>query len=410
MPEHLSSVWSRVTDLNVVRGSGCWVTTEDDDQYLDLTAGIAVASTGHCHPRVVEAIRHQAGEFIHAQVNVYRHGLLEMLADRLAAVVAPELDRLFFSNSGAEIVEAAIKLAKQATGRPNTIVFAGSFHGRSHLTMALTTSKTIYRAGHSPLPSGVFVAPFPYPLAKDHEAEVDDALRGLDHLLATMTAPGETAAMLIEPVLGEGGYIPAPARFLQGVAERCRRHSILFILDEVQSGFGRTGTLFAYEQLGVVPDLLCLGKGIASGFPFSALAYRGDLDSRWPPGSHGGTYGGNPIGCAAALATLEVLTAPGFLDSVKARGSELLSGLQHISTGAEGIDQVRGVGLMVGVEFADPRRGHAVRRHCLEENRVILMDAGTHGNCVRFMPPLIVSAEEIGIGLNAFAEAVKATA
>jgi 4-aminobutyrate aminotransferase-like enzyme len=276
--------------------------------------------------------------------------------------------------------------------------------------MALTTSKTIYRAGHSPLPAGVFVAPFPDPLADDREAEIDDALGGLDLLLATMTAPRETAAMLIEPVLGEGGYIPAPARFLQGVAERCREHDILFILDEVQSGFGRTGTLFAYEQFEVVPDLLCLGKGIASGFPFSALAYRGDLDSRWPQGSHGGTYGGNPIGCAAALATLDVLTAPGFLDAVKARGEELRGGLEQIATGSDGIDQVRGLGLMIGVQFTDPLRARAVRRHCLQESRVILMDAGTFGNCVRFMPPLVISAEEIGIALHAFEEAVKATA
>ena len=209
-------------------------------------------------------------------------------------------------------------------------MFAGSFHGRTHLTMAMTTSKTIYRAGHAPLPSGIFVAPFPDPLAADEDAEVADALRGLDHLLATMTAPAETAAMILEPVLGEGGYAPAPAAFLDGVVERCRAHGILFVADEVQSGFGRTGEMFAVDHHGIEPDVICMAKGIASGFPFAALGTRRELDDRWPTGSHGGTYGGNPIGCAAALATIDVLTAPGFLDDVRARGEQLADGLREL--------------------------------------------------------------------------------
>ena len=216
-----------------------------------------------------------------------------------------------------------MKLAKQVTGRPNVIVFAGSFHGRTHLAMAMTTSKTGYRAGHSPLPAGMFVAPFPDPLAADEAAEVERALRGLDHLLATMTAPAETAAMILEPVLGEGGYMPAPAAFIEGVVERCRAHGILFIADEVQSGFGRTGEMFAVDHFGIEPDVICMAKGIASGFPFAALGTRRELDDQWPTGSHGGTYGGNPIGCAAALATIEVMTAPGFLDNVRQRGDQL---------------------------------------------------------------------------------------
>ncbi|MGI8764450.1 MAG: aspartate aminotransferase family protein, partial [Ilumatobacteraceae bacterium] len=346
---HLSQVWFKVTDLRIASGQGCRVTTVDGEDYLDFAAGIAVNSTGHSHPKVVKAIADQAARSIHAQVNVYTHDLLEPLATRLADLAPGAIDTFFFANSGAEITEAAVKLAKQATGRPNIIVFSGSFHGRTHMTMAMTTSKTSYRAGYAPLPSGVLVAPFPDPLADDTDAEVVRALAGLDHLLATMTAPAETAAMILEPVLGEGGYIPAPKGFVHGVVERCSEHGILFIADEVQSGFGRTGAMFAVEHYGIEPDVICMAKGIASGFPFSALGTRRELDDRWPTGSHGGTYGGNPSGCAAALATIEVMTAPGFMDNVRERGRQLVEGLEQLAGDeSSGIRQVRGLGLMIG--------------------------------------------------------------
>jgi 4-aminobutyrate aminotransferase len=408
-PSHLSEVWFKVTDLQVESGHGCWVTTVDGTEYLDFSAGIAVVSTGHCHPHVVEAIQRQAERFIHAQVNVYRHDLLEPLAARLAEITPAGIERFFYANSGAEITEAAIKLARQATKRPNIIVFAGSFHGRTHLAMAMTTSKTGYRAGHSPLPSGVFVAPFPDPLAEDAEAEVDRALEGLQHLLKSMTAPDETAAMILEPVLGEGGYIPAPARFIQGVVEICRQHGILFIADEVQSGFGRTGRMFAVEHFEVEPDIICMAKGIASGFPFAALGTTEELSARWPTGSHGGTYGGNAIGCAAALATIEVVTAPGFMENVNERGEQLQRGLREIQAEDAGITQVRGLGLMIGTDFNDPARVAAVQSRCLSEGHLIVMNAGTYGRTLRWMPPLIVNEREIDLALAAFGGAVKAT-
>ena len=408
-PSHLSEVWFKVTDLQVESGHGCWVTTVDGTEYLDFSAGIAVVSTGHCHPHVVEAIQRQAERFIHAQVNVYRHDLLEPLAARLAEITPAGIERFFYANSGAEITEAAIKLARQATKRPNIIVFAGSFHGRTHLAMAMTTSKTGYRAGHSPLPSGVFVAPFPDPLAEDAEAEVDRALDGLRHLLKSMTAPDETAAMILEPVLGEGGYIPAPARFIQGVVEICRQHGILFIADEVQSGFGRTGRMFAVEHFDVEPDIICMAKGIASGFPFAALGTTEELSARWPTGSHGGTYGGNAIGCAAALATIEVVTAPGFMENVNERGEQLQRGLREIQAEDPGITQVRGLGLMIGTDFNDPARVAAVQSRCLSEGHLIVMNAGTYGRTLRWMPPLIVNEREIDLALAAFGGAVKAT-
>jgi 4-aminobutyrate aminotransferase len=407
---HLSNVWFKVTDLEVVSGRGCRVTTVDGDEYLDFAAGIAVNSTGHSHPHVVEAISRQAGRFVHAQVNVFTHDLLEPLAARLAELAPGAIDTFFFANSGAEITEAAVKLAKQVTGRPNVMVFDGSFHGRTHLAMAMTTSKTVYRAGHAPLPSGIVVAPFPDLLAADEDAEVRRALAGVDRLLATVSAPGETAAMILEPVLGEGGYAPAPKAFVEGLVERCRDHGILFVADEVQSGFGRTGRMFAVEHLGVEPDVICMAKGIASGFPFAALGTRRELDDRWPRGSHGGTYGGNPIGCAAALATIEVMSEPGFLDNVTARGRQLSDGLGELARHDPGIIQVRGPGLMVATVFADPVRVGAVMRHCLRDGRLILMSAGTDGTVLRWMPPLVVSAAEIDEALQAFGAALKATA
>jgi 4-aminobutyrate aminotransferase len=407
---HLSNVWFKVTDLQVASGRGCRVTTVDGDEYLDFAAGIAVNSTGHCHPNVTRAIAEQAERFIHAQANVFTHDLLEPLAAKLAELAPGAIDTFFFANSGAEITEAAVKLAKQVTKRPNTIVFSGSFHGRTHLAMAMTTSKTVYRAGYAPLPGGVFVAPFPDTLASDRSAAVEAALSGLDHLLLTQTAPGETAAMILEPVLGEGGYIPAPKEFLEGVVERCRTHGILFIADEVQSGFGRTGKMFAVDHFGIEPDIICMAKGIASGFPFSALGTRRELDDQWPTGSHGGTYGGNPIGCAAALATIEVMSEPGFLDNVGARGEQLSEALRELQTEHTDLLQVRGPGLMVASAFSDAARVPAIIGHCLREGHLILMNAGTYGRDIRWMPPLVVTADEIEEAVQAFASALKATA
>ena len=393
-----------MTDLEVVSGAGCVVTTRTGEDYLDFSSGIAVTSTGHCHPHVVAAIQAQAARFIHAQVNVYRHDRLAELAGRLAAISPEPIDTFFFANSGAEATEGAVKLAKQATRRPNVIVFQGSFHGRTHLTMAMTTSKTIYRAGHDPLPSGVFVAPFPH-----SDDDVAHCLTAVRLLLLSQTSPADTAAMVLEPVLGEGGYLPAPTAFLQGLTEICRQHGILFIADEVQSGFGRTGTMFCIEQHDLRPDIIMMAKGLASGFPISAIGASAEIMARWPPGSHGGTYGGNPIGCAAAIATIDVLTEPGFLAHVVARGEQLRAGLRALAAQHSGIVDVRGPGLMVASEFADATRVGPVLTHCLREGRLILMNAGTFGNVVRWMPPLVVTEAEIDQALAAFGRALAAT-
>jgi 4-aminobutyrate aminotransferase len=413
MGSHLADVWFRASDLQVVSGSGCTVRTAGGEEYLDFTAGIAVASTGHCHPHVVDAIQRQAARFVHAQVNCYRHDLLEPLAERLASITPDPVDTFFITNSGAEATEAAVKLARQATRKPGLVVFEGSFHGRTAQTMAMTTSKSAYRVGHQPLPSGVFVAPFPYPLrwgCSDDEA-VERALAEFDHLLHTQTAPSEVAAVVVEPVLGEGGYLPAPAAFLQGLEARCRAGEMVFVVDEVQSGFGRTGTMFACEQAGVRPDVLVMAKGIASGFPLAAIGASAELMGRWPTGSHGGTYGGNPMGCAAALATIDVLTAPGFLDAARARGEQLRARLGALAQHHDAIAEVRGPGLMVGVELLtdgrpDAALAGALVTHCREVGKVLLMTAGSNANVVRWMPPLVVTEPEIETGVEAFAAAL----
>ena len=404
--DNLSHVWFKVTDLEVASGEGSWVLTTAGDRYLDFSGGIAVTSTGHSHPHVTRAIADQAQRFVHAQANVYTHDLLQPLAARLAELSPAGIDTFFYANSGAEITEAAVKLAKQATGRPNIIVFQGSFHGRTHQAMAMTTSKTVYRAGHAPLPSGIFIAPYPNVRADDVQAEVARALAGFDELLTSVTAPSETAAVIIEPVLGEGGYVAAPAGFLEAIDRRCKEHGMLFIADEVQSGFGRTGKMFAIEHYDVQPDIVCMAKGIASGFPFSALGTRRELDDKWPTGSHGGTYGGNPMGCAAALATIEVLTADGFMANVNERGRQLADGLRRLQEHHASIVQVRALGLMIAAQFDTAVRTSAIVSHCLREGKLITMTAGAAGTTLRFMPPLTVSSDEIDLALAALDKAL----
>jgi 4-aminobutyrate aminotransferase len=270
----LSPVWNRAWSLYVDHGEGCYLYDKDGRRYLDFTSGIAVTSTGHAHPKVVRAIQEQAAKLIHGQVNIVIHEPMLRLAEELRTVVPSALDSFFFTNSGAEAIEGAVKLARAATKRPNVIVFQGSFHGRTNATMAMTTSKTIYRAGYQPLVGGVFVAPFPYAYRYgwDEETTLKFCLRELQLLLKSQTSPEETAAMVVEPVMGEGGYVVPPAGFLPALREMCDHYGILLVADEVQTGFGRTGRWFAVEHTGVVPDILVMAKGIASGLPLAGLA------------------------------------------------------------------------------------------------------------------------------------------
>ena len=406
---HLSSVWATSTDLQIERGVGCRVIDVNGHEYLDFTGGMAAASTGYAHPKVTQAIADQAAKIVHSQINVYRHDLLEPLATKLAEITPDTIDTFYFGSTSDEILEAAVKLAKHATDRRNVVVFDGAFHGRTHYTLAMSSSRAIDREGYGPLPGGVFVAPFPDPHASDQEAEVSRALRGLDRLMSTQVAASKVAAIVIEPVIGERGYIPTPKGFIEGLAERCERNGILLVADETQSGFGRTGKMFAVENLGVVPDILCMAKGISSGFPFAALGTRRELDERWVTGSHSGSSNGNPIACAAALATIEVLQEPGFLDNVKARGDQLGDALREMQQLDQAMVHVRGRGLMVATEFDSAERSQAIVEHCLRENQVILKTAGTVGKTIRWSPPLIVTSAEVDVAVSAFSAAIRAT-
>ena len=414
----ISPVWSRITPIVAERAEGAYVYDQDGTRYLDFTSGIGVTNTGHCHPKVVQAIQEQAAKLLHGQANIIFHPPLLKLAEELLTIVPQGLDSFFFSNSGAEAVEGAVKLARHATGRPNIIVFQGSFHGRTALTMALTTSKTIYRAGYQPLPAGAFVAPYPYAYRYGWSAEETEAfcLQELKLLLKSQTAPFETAAILVEPVLGEGGYVVPTPGFLEGLRCICDEHDILLIADEIQSGFGRTGKWFAIEHFGVEPDIMTMAKGLASGLPLSGIAARRELMERWIPGSHGGTYGGNAVACAAAVATIRVIQEEGLLENAQRMGALLMERLRSLQAefGKRSgvIGDVRGLGLMVGAEFtaADgtPAKDLAktVVKGCLKRH-LLLLTCGPWDNTVRWIPPLVVTQEQIEEALAAFKQAIE---
>jgi 4-aminobutyrate aminotransferase len=406
---HVSPVWPRYTPIIASRAEGCYVYDRDGTQYLDFTSGIGVTNTGHCHPRVVEAIRQQAGKLLHGQVNIIYHEPLLELVEELRGIVHPSLDGFFFSNSGAEAVEGAIKLARHATGRTNTIVFQGSFHGRTVGTMSLTTSKTIYRAGYQPLMPGVFVAPFPYAYRYgwDEERTSHWCLQELDFLLTTQTAPYETAAILVEPVLGEGGYVVPSASFMLGLRQLCDEHGILLIADEIQSGMGRIGRWFAHEHFNVRPDIVTVAKGLASGLPISGVFSSLELMDKWQPGSHGGTFGGNALAAAAGVATIRAINEEGMLANAAARGLQLIGELRELQRKHTVVGDVRGLGLMVGVEFRtfdgkpDKKTAKAVVQACLER-KLMLLTCGPWDNTIRFIPPLIVSEDQIAQALDIF--------
>ena len=412
---HMSPVWGRIFDFVAERAEGSYIFTTDGRRLLDFTCGIGVTNTGHCHPRVVAAIREQAGLFLHAQANIVIHKPMLQLIEELRSIVPAAIDGFFFSNSGAEAIEGAVKLARVATGRQNIIVFSGSFHGRTAGTMALTTSKTIYRAGFGPLPAGVFVAPFPYPLrlGMTEEQASGYALRELELLLASQTAPKETAAILIESVLGEGGYVVPPTSFMRGLRRIADKYGILLILDEVQSGFGRTGKWFACEHYGVVPDIMTVAKGIASGLPLSGVFSRLELMKKWDVGSHGGTYGGNAVACAAGVATIRAIRDEAMLENATQRGLQLETGLRKLQEEYPQMADVRGKGLMIGTEFtvdgsaemAKPKVKEIV--HACEADNLLLLTCGTYDNTIRWIPPLNVTSGQVSDALAAFSAALK---
>jgi len=412
-------VWARYTDLVVERASGSWIETTDGQRYLDYTCGIGVTNTGHAHPRVVAAIVEQAARGLHLQQNIVYHQpgleLHRRLPERFPNAKADTAYGLFLSNSGAEAVEAAVKLAKVVTRRPVVVAFRGGFHGRTHGAMALTSSSVKYRAHFEPLMGGVHFAPYPYPLRMGgSEAALATTLAAIEELFATVVAPDDVAAFLVEPVLGEGGYVVPPDGFLPALRATADRHGILLAVDEVQSGYARTGRFFATSWTDATPDIVIMAKGIASGLPLSGILAPRALLDQLGPGSHGGTYGGNAVACAAALATLDVIDDEGLSERAHRLGERLAVALREMTRARTSVAEVRGRGMMIGIEFADP--GALTPRPDLAKGllaeamarNLLLLTCGTYGQVVRIIPPLVTTEEEIDLALGIIGEALQA--
>jgi len=401
-------------ELPVVRADGAYLHTADGAAVLDFTSGVGVTNTGHCHPRVIEAARHQMDLMIHSALGITLHESALMLAQELPRVMPQGMEMFFFGNSGAEAVEGALKLARYVTGRPGVISFVGGFHGRTYGAASVTTVKAKYRLHYEPFVGGVYFAPFadPYHGVSGNfgDSAADAALSALRSLLERTIDPSQVAAILVEPIQGEAGYIVPPSTFLEGLREICDEHGILLIVDEVQTGFGRTGDMFASMGFGVRPDVMAIGKGIASGFPLSATVASRDVMSRWKPGSHGTTYGGNPVSCAAALATLEVIRDEDLLANCKRQGERLITGLRDLGRRCRSIGDVRGRGLMVAIEFVrdrdpgrrDPQTARRFLDACLNRGLLLYM-AGVEGETIRLIPPLIITERQIDEALSVMA-------
>ena len=403
---HLSQVLYRYTPLVIEHAKGSYLYTVDGRRYLDFASGIAVTNLGHGHPEVIRAAKDQLDRLVHISV-VAHHEPAIQLAERIADLAPGKLDKVFFANSGAEAVEGAIKLARYVTGRSALIAFQGAFHGRTYGALSLTASKSYYRERYEPFLPGVYHVPYPYPYRNPtgpgDAATLDYVFNFIDEMLDTRVPPRNVAAFIVEPVLGEGGYVVPPADFMPRLRKLCDQHGILLIADEVQSGYGRTGKMFACEQTGVVPDIMTLAKSIASGLPLSAVVASGRLMDQWEPAAHGSTFGGNPVSCAAGIATLDVFTREHILANATDKGAELIRRLRDLQQRTPAIGEVRGLGLMVGVELVgkdgapDKALQKKIRQVCLDSGLVVL-SCGAHDNVLRLVPPLNISQAELDEG------------
>ncbi len=415
----LSPVLGRYHERTWVRGEGHRLWDDGGRSYLDFACGIAVTGLGHAHARVNAAVHEQVDRLIHVSNGLGYIEPVSRLGDTLAATLPDPLDTVMFLNSGAEAVEAALKLARRVTGRPGYIAFEGGFHGRTFGAASVTSSSLNYRTGYEPLLPGVTITRFPQPwrdFGGDEEAATADALADLDRVFATALSPSRVAAVIVEPIQGEGGVRPAPAAFLAGLAERCAASGILLIADEVQTGLARTGDMWGFEEAGLVPDIVCIGKAIENGLPLRAIVARRELHDPWGSGAHASTFGGNPVACAAGLAVLETIRDEALPENARARGDELLSGLRRLAEGDERIGDVRGRGLMVGVETTldratrepDGALAWDLMLRAADEGLLLLTAGPTH-EAVRWLPPLDVTADEIEEGLEVFARVLVAT-
>jgi 4-aminobutyrate aminotransferase len=411
----VSPSYTRGYPLVIERGSGATVEDVDGNVFLDCAAGIAVNSTGHSHPDVVRAITEQAQKFLHMSGTDFYYEPQVRLAEELAAIVPIQGGvRSFFGNSGTEAIEACLKLSRYATGRQNVIAFIGGFHGRTMGSLALTASKAIQRRGFGPLLPGVYHAPYPdryrCPIGSTSENCAAACIDFIEHQLFTnLVSPDEVAAIVVEPIQGEGGYIVAPDEFLQRLRELTKKHGILLVADEVQSGMGRSGKMFAIEFAGVEPDTIAIAKGIASGLPLGVAVARAGLMA-WPPGAHASTFGGNPVSCAAALATISLLRES-LVQNAADVGAHLMSGLKALADKHPLIGEVRGRGLMIGVELVRDRQ--TKERATDERDAVVtaafmrgLLVLGAGKNAVRFSPPLILTRAQADTAVRIFDEAL----
>lgn len=390
----ISTSYTRGYPLVAARGWGCTVEDVDGNLFLDFTAGIAVNATGHAHPEVVAAIVDQSGKLIHMSGTDFYYGPEIELAERLVRL-APGKDpkRVFFANSGAETVEAALKLARHHTGRQRVISCYGAFHGRTYGAMSLGGSKALHQQGFGPLLSGI------------HRIHFDAPREEIEELFATVCPADEVAAVFVEPIQGEGGYRVPSDRFLPMLRDVCDEHGILLVVDEVQSGIGRTGRWLAVEHFGVVPDMVCLAKGLASGLPLGALVARADVMD-WPPGSHASTFGGNPVSCRAALATLDLVERE-HMANARDRGAELKAGLERLAAATRCVKDVRGLGLMLAVDVVgndgrpDPQRRDSLVDAAFHRG-LLLLGCGYAG--LRFCPGLCVTAPQVETALDILGE------
>jgi len=409
----LSPSYTRDYPLVVAHAEGALITDVDGNRFLDMNAGIAVASTGHCHPRVVDAIREQSARLIHMSGTDFYYENMVALAEKLAALApggGPR--RVFFGNSGAEAIEAAMKLAKYHTGRDKFIAFFGAFHGRTQGALSLTSSKAVQRRGFGPLVPGVTHIPYAncYRCAYGKQPEtcsVECARVIEDQLIKTILPADEVAAIVVEPVQGEGGYVVPPRKFLDELTAIARRHGMLLIADEVQSGMGRTGRMFASEHFDFAPDILALAKGIASGLPLGAIVTRAEVMT-WPPGAHASTFGGNPVAIQSALTTIELLETE-LLANAQSVGAHMLDSIRDWPRRFRCVGDTRGLGLMIGIELvtdqATKERAPELRNEVvlrMFEKGVLILGAGA--NSIRLCPPLVLTREQTDFALAALAE------
>jgi len=398
-------------ELPAVRAEGIYLYTEDGRKIMDFTSGIGVTNLGHNHPKVLNAAIEQMKKFSHSAVGITLHEPLLRLTEILPKVMPEGMEMFFFGNSGSEAVEGAIKMARYVTERPGIIAFTGSFHGRTYGAISVTSVKSKYRSHYEPFVPGVYFAdfanPFRCPIGNTAEDAVNWALESVEKIFNYYIPAEQVAAILVEPIQGEGGYIVPPPEFLQGLREICDQHGILLIFDEVQSGFGRSGEMFAVQTFGVRPDIMAIAKGIANGFPLSATVSNRKLMKSWSAGSHGTTFGGNPVACAAAIAVQQVFKEENILENTRKMGNIFIQGLRQIQKGKDFIGDVRGKGLMIAMEIVKPDRWRtpdaekamAILNHALENNLLAYM-AGRTGNVIRFIPPLIVNEHEINQALE----------